>query len=281
MNEYAGFLAALQEGTVAERRITRRIFADWLEEHGDPAEAARQRILGEEPYRNALGMEFVHLPPGTFWMGGHDGMCGTRQVTIKHDFYIGIYPVTQEEWVRVMGSNPSWFRRAGSGFADVSNVSDSELNRFPVECVNWDDCQIFMHKINHKCQENLWSYRLPTEQEWEYACRGAATTQADCSWSFYFRTPTNTLTPQLANIEESNLGRPTRVGSYPANPLGIHDMHGNVCEWCQYDDHLEPVDRGGSWKNSVHFCHAASRGNLGYLGGDNDFGLRVVRVPIG
>ena len=283
MNERLGFLAALQEGTVAERRITRRIFADWLMDHGDRAEADRQRILGEEPYRNALVMEFVHLPPGTFWMGGENGICGTRQVTIEHDFYIGIYPVTQGEWTEVMGSNPSYFQKGKGGADKIAGVSHADLKRFPVETVSWNDCQTFLNRLNEKCNEDGWVYRLPTEAEWEYSCRGGATSQADCAWNYYFQTPTNTLTPKLANFSESKLKRPTKVGLYPANALGIYDMHANVWEWCQnlHSNGTYRIRRGGSWVNSAGYCRAAYWDRYGPSSSNRYLGLRVARVSMG
>jgi formylglycine-generating enzyme required for sulfatase activity len=180
VNELAGFLAALKEGTVAERRI----FADWLEKHGEAAEAARQRILGEEPYCNALGMEFVHLPPGTFWMGGYDGTCGTRQVRIERDFYIGIYPVTQAEWTEVMGSNPSHFQKGKGGADKLTGVFDTDLNRFPIESVNWDDCQKFQNQLNEKCKENGRMYRSTSEAEIKYTFRGGIFFPKNCSWRY-------------------------------------------------------------------------------------------------
>ena len=166
---------------------------------------------------NALGMEFVIVPAGTFWMGGEDGKCGDNQVTIDHDFYIGVYPVTQEEWQMVMGNNPSHFRMGGVGADNVSHVSEIDLKRFPVESVSWDVCQVFIRELNEPQKETGWRYRLPQEAEWEYACRGAATTQALCGWCFYLRSPSNTLSAQQANFKDSGLGRTCKVGLYGAN----------------------------------------------------------------
>ena len=149
---------------------------------------------------NGLGMEFALVPSGTFWMGGRDGKCGDNQVTIERDFYIGVYPVTQEEWQKVMGNNPSHFRKGGDGADKLSGVSDADLKRFPVESVSWNDCQVFIQKLNESLKETGWMYRLPREAEWEYACRGAANTQVLCGWNFYLRSPTNTLSAQQANF---------------------------------------------------------------------------------
>ncbi|MGP0069461.1 MAG: formylglycine-generating enzyme family protein [Isosphaeraceae bacterium] len=231
---------------------------------------------------NALGMEFVIVPAGTFWMGGEDGKCGDNQVTIDHDFYIGVYPVTQEEWQRVMGDNPSHFRMGGVGADNVSHVSEIDLKRFPVESVSWDVCQVFIRELNETQKETGWRYRLPREAEWEYACRGAATTQALCGWCFYLRSPTNTLSAQQANFKDSGLGRTCKVGLYEANALGIFDMHGNVWEWCEDDfDGSGRVFRGGGWSSSALPCRAAFRCGDAPTNSCSRLGLRLARVPSG
>jgi formylglycine-generating enzyme required for sulfatase activity len=231
---------------------------------------------------NGLGMEFVAVPAGTFWMGGQDGKCGDQRVTIDRDFYIGVYPVTQEEWQKVMGANPSHFRKGGEGAASVSGVSDADSRRFPVENVSWNDCQIFVGKLNESLKEKGYIYRLPREVEWEYSCRGAASTQALCGWNFYLRAPTNTLSGQQANFAETALGRTARVGSYEPNSLGIFDMHGNVWEWCEDAwDGSNRVIRGGSWGNAAEFCRAARRGRDDPPYRRSYLGFRVARVPSG
>jgi formylglycine-generating enzyme required for sulfatase activity len=284
MDARTGFLAALREGTVAERRITRRVFADWLEEHGEDTEANRQRLLGEEPFCNALGMEFVHLPPGTFWMGGREGVCGENQVHIESDFYLGVYPVTQNEWTTVMASNPSYFRKDGEGADLLIHLPEMEIRQFPVETVSWEDCQEFVKRLNETCPDAGWIYALPTEVQWEYACRGAATTPEDCAWDFYFLSPTNDLTPEAANFAKSAFERPTVVGSYAPNPLGIFDLHGNVFEWCQdlaASTGPHRVLRGGAWYYSAAYCRAAFREYDSPSNRINDAGFRLARVRVG
>ena len=131
--------------------------------------------------------------------------------------------------------------------------------------------------------ETGWMYRLPLEAEWEYACRGGASSQADCAWSYYFQSPTNTLTPKLANFDESKLSRPSKVGTYPANALGIYDMHGNVWEWCEdlwSSSGSYRVYRGGGWGSSAEGCRSAYRGYVGPGYGSNYLGLRIARVLV-
>ncbi len=230
---------------------------------------------------NALGMEFVLLPKGTFWMGAGQYYLADGEATIDTDFFLGVYPVTQEEWVKVMGSNPSHFRKDGPGAVQMSGVSDADLKRFPVESVSWNSCQEFIRKVNEKMCESGWLYRLPREAEWEYACRGALSSLADCKWDYYFHSPTNTLSPQQANFRESHLGRTCNVGSYQPNALGIYDMHGLVWEWCEnaYDD-TNRVKRGGSWNDSAGCCRANHRGRGYPAYSDNNLGLRLARVPV-
>jgi formylglycine-generating enzyme required for sulfatase activity len=233
---------------------------------------------------NNLGMEFALVPKGTFWMGGKDGKCGNKQVTIEQDFYMGIYPVTQEEWQKVMDHNPSYFRRSWIFESlKLKGISDDDLKRFPVENVSWNDCQKFIYKLNENLKETGWLYRLPREAEWEYACRGGATSEADCSWNYYFQKPTNRLSSQQANFQDSSLERPTKVGSYGSNLLGIFDMHGNVWEWCEDVYNRDSrVRRGGSWKCDDELCYTSYRNGscLVYYDAYADIGLRLVRVPV-
>ncbi|MGL4552865.1 MAG: bifunctional serine/threonine-protein kinase/formylglycine-generating enzyme family protein, partial [Gemmataceae bacterium] len=159
--EWAAALAAL--GTIRHPRMRR---PDLVER----AEAFQQG----KRFINALGMEFARVPKGTFWMGGGDGTRGDKQIAIETDFYLGVYPVTQEEWQKVMGTTPSHFRKGGGGADKLTGVPDADLKRFPVESVSWNDCQSFLQKLNEKSKESGWMYRLPREAEWEYACRGGA-----------------------------------------------------------------------------------------------------------
>ncbi len=227
-----------------------------------------------------LMFPFAHLPRGTFYMGwGRSDEKGIPilqgvKTNIKEDFEIALYDVTQGQWEAVMGNNPSHFSRFGAGRPQVLDVTDEELKLFPVETVSWHDAQEFIKKLNEleKKGNNKWLYRLPSEAEWEYACRGGATSEKECSYLFYLDKPTNDLSSEQANFDGGRpvgnapkgpfLQRPTRVGAYPPNQLGLCDMHGNVWQWCE--DLKDPmgsdrVSRGGSWFWSGSFSRATFR----------------------
>jgi len=237
-----------------------------------------------EPITNSIGMKFVWIPPGTFMMGSPKEEKerlpeeSHHKVTLTKGFYMGVYTVTQEEWQVVMGNNPSKF------------MGDKNL---PVERVSWDDCQGFVKKLREKDKKQ---YRLPTEAEWEYACRAGTITP------FHFG---ETISTDQANYKgdytygDGKKGayrkKTTPVGSFPANAWGLHDMHGNVWQRCQdwYGDYpqkdvVDPqgpdkgegrVLRGGSWVDAPVFCRSAYRGRLrpGIRDGirDGTCGLRV------
>ncbi len=239
-------------------------------------------------------MQFLPIPKGTFWMGWDWVTKQSKQVTIDHDFELAAYCVTQGQWQAVMGNNPSWFSRQGGGKDKVKDIPDEDLARFPVERVSWNDVQEFLKKVNAQETGKAWVYRLPTEAEWEYACRNAAQTKEECSFDFYFQTGTNDLSSTQANFHGDypkgggakgpNLGRTTKVGSYAPNKLGLYDMHGNVWQWCEdvYDNKgPNRVFRGGCWGGFGQFCRAAARGsNTPSLRGSH-VGLRLARVRAG
>ena len=202
---------------------------------------------------DGVSMRFNPIPAGQFAMGSPPTEQGRsyaelqRPVTITKPFYLGIYEVTQIQWLTIMGTSPSRF--SGSDF--------------PVERVSWDDAVEFCNKLSEKTGRKV---RLPTEAEWEYACRAGTTTAFNTG---------DALKPDQANFGESRKNQTTPVGSYPANALGLFDMHGNVWEWCadRYGDYPEGaatdpqgpergtnrVLRGGSWGHSADFCRSASR----------------------
>ncbi len=234
-----------------------------------------------------LGMTFARLPKATFFMGWDGPNKPGKKTEIKDDFEIALHPVTQGQWQAVMGNNPSWFSRDGGGKERIKGFSDSDLKQFPVERVSWEDAQEFIKKLNER--------ELPTEAGWEYACRGGATSEQECSYHFYFNQPTNDLSSVQANFiadypdgdapRGTYLERTTRVDTYPPNKLGLCDMHGNVWQWCQDEDASEGaaarVIRGGCWLNFRSSCRASLR--FGYASTDRyrNLGFRLARVPSG
>jgi len=249
-----------------------------------------------KPKDGPLGMKFVPLPKGTFYMGWDSTDKKATKTEIKADFEIAVYTVTQEQWEKLMGNNPSWFSRTGGGKDNVKDIEDEDLKQFPVELVSWDDAQKFIKKLNEQEKGKGWLYRLPTEAEWEYACRGGATSEEECSYDFYFAKPTNDLSSKEANCDGNkpagkadkgpNLGRTTKVGSYAPNKLGLYDMHGNVWQWCE--DLYNPkasaasirVGRGGSWSGGAGDCRAAYRGGHTPLRRYGYRGFRLARVAV-
>lgn len=261
-----------------------------------------------KPKDGPLGMKFVLLPKGTTYLGW-DGTKGSAKKTeINQDFEIAIHTVTQDQWKSVMGKNPIYFCRNGDfrqegkkAIGDeredkIKDIKDEDTKSYPVESVSWDDCQEFIKQLNEKEKAKGWVYRLPSKLEWEYACRGGATTEEECSYDFYFAKPTNDLSSKEANFNGNypigngekgpNLGRPTKVGSYLPNSLGLYDMHGNVSQWCADSANLgspftlNRVIRGGGWINGGVFCKVAFFDSSSSRIRSYHIGLRLVRVPL-
>src|SRR5262245_22002007 len=217
-----------------------------------PQEAGLTVELGGE-----VKIKMVRVPAGKLWMGGGGGTPGTKEVEVA-EFYLGVYEITQAQWKAVMGVN-----------VNPSKFKDDEL---PVEQVSWNDTQKFIKSLNEKMKGKGHTYRLPTEAEWEFACRGAPASKEECGFSFYFDKPTNDLSSDEANFDgEKPVGKApkgkflamtTRVGSYKPNRLGLYDMHGNVWEWCEdrYSaDGPDRMYRGGSFWAAGSACAAWSR----------------------
>lgn len=240
---------------------------------------------------NSIGMEFVKVPKGKSWLGGHKNELGNREVEISDDFYLGKYEVTQEEWMKVMSDNPSYFSRTGYGVNEVADIKDADLKRHPVDSVTWDQCQLFIARLNKSEAEKGWTYRLPKEIEWEYACRGGPMAEKlDSAFDFYFAHPTNTLILMEANFNNGTLedyvgqSRSSKVGSFAPNALGLHDMHGNLWEWCEDSDKTFEgesgfANRGGSWGSPPYECNATYRAIRVPTNVSQSHGVRLVRVP--
>jgi uncharacterized protein (TIGR02996 family) len=251
---------------------------------------------------NSIGMELALIPPGSFWMGSPESeadreLCEgpLHEVAITQPFYLGVYPVTQAEFQRVMQHNPSEFQAGGEHGA---NVKGMDTSRFPVENVTWRAAVAFCGRLSRRSAEARAGrvYRLPTEAEWEYACRawlGNAPFYLGCTLSSHYANYRGT-EPYRGSCEGPNLNRPSVVGSYPPNPFGLYDMHGNVWEWCAdvYDEtyyESSPVNdpagpevgyyrvqRGGCWGAIGACCRSASRTCDDPEEAQYSFGLRVV-----
>ena len=195
--------------------------------------------------KSALNMELIWCPPGGFVMGpsilGKGGKKNSpaHPVILTKGFYLGKYEVTQEQYEKVMGENPSKFKGP----------------KFPVEKVNGADGIAFCEALAKKERvPRGWVFSLPTEAQWEYACRAGTSTRFP--WG-------DTISPKMANYSESGFNQTTEVGSFNPNPWGFHDMHGNVWELCldkfgPYSNNLviDPINldsrtnhviRGGGW----------------------------------
>ena len=242
-----------------------------------PTGLERKRLDAEMQARDpimAAGIELIWIPPGTFFMGSDDASVEEEpkhEVTIPRGFWMGRFPITQAQWTAIMGKNPSGFQEGGD---------------LPVENVSWQDCQAFLQKLNAK-EEGL--FRLPSEAEWEYACRAGE----PGDWCFG---SDPALLDDYAWHHENAGGRTHPVGEKKPNPWGLHDMHGNVCEWCEDRRHQdyngapdrgqpwleggaeERVTRGGSWCIITPECRSAFRGWYARPDVTADFmGLRVCR----
>ncbi|MFZ1936389.1 MAG: formylglycine-generating enzyme family protein [Thermoguttaceae bacterium] len=204
-----------------------------------------------------IKMGFVLIRPGSFMMGDEKGDADEKpvhKVTISKPFYLGKFEVTQEQWQAVMGSNPSHFRGAKN----------------PVDRVSWEACQAFIKKLNAKFAPAQVTFGLPTEAEWEYACRAGSTSQ----YGFGDR---ESKLAEYGWFADNAGGATHPVGQKKPNAWGLYDMHGNVWEWCAdwYDGDyykkspaIDPtgptavtsrVLRGGSWSDPSPYCRSSYR----------------------
>ncbi|OYD86654.1 peptidase C14 [Nostoc sp. 'Peltigera membranacea cyanobiont' 213] len=237
---------------------------------------------------NGITLEMVQIPGGTFMMGSPEGEAGRyedespqHQVKVP-GFFMGKYEITQAQYQAIMRINPSQFKG----------------EKRPVELVSWDEAVEFCKKLSQKNTEH--TYRLPSEAEWEYACRAGTKTP------FYFG---ETITTDLVNYDgrypygSAPKGeyrqQTTDVGKFPPNSFGLYDMHGNAWEWCLdvYNENYQgaPKDgsawltgkdnnrkllRGGSWVKDVSYCRSAARPWNARTNRNNNVGFRVVAVAV-
>jgi formylglycine-generating enzyme required for sulfatase activity len=215
--------------------------------------------------------ELLPIAAGTF-LQGSEREPPIREVTLTRPFHIGAVPVTQAQWEAVTGSNPSAFRGPDR----------------PVEQVSFDDCGAFLERLNASGEG---TFRLPTEAEWEYACRAGGT------GTFCFGDDEGQL-GEYGWTSANSGGQTQPVGRKRPNAWGLHDVHGNVWEWCQdwWDDYPDgPVTdplgsqppalirarvfRGGCWRGGADFAASAHRGGRGPAYRASILGLRLVFVP--
>lgn len=223
------------------------------------------------------GVVFVLLPPGEFSIGSREDEKDRAvdegpilRVQISRPFWIGKYEVTQREWTAIMGENPSAAKSGGD---------------HPVENVSWEDCQRFIERLNKISSRR---FRLPTEAEWEYACRAGGET-------VYCSGDTLSDLARCAWYEGNSTGAHHPVGQKDPNVWGLYDMHGNVYEWCQDfyrntysgrsgdgvaweqpDENGNRVRRGGSYQQPSKNCRTAFRGTGKPESRRGDVGLRLV-----
>ncbi len=237
---------------------------------------------GDERNDNGLEMPFVAIPAGSFLMGDP-----VNQVEVKltKSFWLAKYTVRQEEWFQIMGTQP-W---------DGENFVKSDP-RCPATYVSWEDAMAFCQKLTEQEQHakrisRSWRYTLPTEAQWEYACRAGTT------MLYSFGDDESALEDYgwfAGNAEDAGNNFSHPVGQKQPNPWNLYDMHGNVWEWCQdwYHDKLSGgrnpvmleeaslrVNRGGSWDVSAEFCRSAFRLRDWPENRNNYLGFRVAAVP--
>jgi formylglycine-generating enzyme required for sulfatase activity len=316
-------LAGLDESALPIVRSAAESHPD-AEIRGRASRAVREIMRGNSTSKST-GMKLALIEAGTFRMGsdqrrrrrflfademGHD-------VAITEPYLLGVYEVTQDEYRQVMKVEPSAFSRTGNSRDKVAAL---ETERFPVEQVSWFDAVEFCNRLSAldgfppyyeiadvKRDVSITSaqvsigggsgYHLPTEAQWEFACRGGTVGR------FHYGEENTGIEANLQSYDRFNdplfdsLDRPTRVGSYAPNAWGLHDMHGNIGEWCWdwYDEDYYSVSppkdppgpdrgdqrvvRGGAWNRNEDDCRSSSRSCLSPDEHRNSNGFRVCRMP--
>jgi uncharacterized protein (TIGR02996 family) len=288
-------LDALLAGIIAEPQEETRwlVLADYLEENDDPRRAEllrlHRRLLATcckpngHPERALWHRRVVKLldagvapcvpqhtlmlpggvplvgafiPPGSFLMGSkvYDTEKPIHRVSVTTGYFLGVHPVTQPQWKAIMGTDPSHFKGP---------------NR-PVEQVSWDECQEFCAKLTAQLSDRV-TAALPTEAQWEWACRAGTTTH------FHFgdvpdadRFNYNGSYTWNGSKKGTNRAQTTDVGSFPPNPWGLFDLHGNVWEWCAdaykpytSDEQIDPIGKNENADNSSRVLRGGSWGSIG------------------
>ena len=218
---------------------------------------------------NGIPLEMVKIPGGSFKMGSNDGDANEKPVQdrLVSDFYLSKYEVTQKLWFVIMNTNPS------------TTVNDN----YPVNNVSWDDCQLFIQKLNALTGRN---FRLPTETEWEYAAKARLSPNKGIEATGYTYSGTSSALSEYAWYSANSGGKMHAVGSKKPNDFGIYDMSGNVIEWCQdiYTNYStgspeigkdERVLRGGYYASDAASVKSTSRGSCPYNQAMEPFGFRL------
>jgi formylglycine-generating enzyme required for sulfatase activity len=231
-----------------------------------------------------IGLEMVFIPAGRFQIGSpineleHSEEESPRHIVNIPPFFMSRFPITQRQWKILMDNNPAIF------------IGNSDR---PVETVTWDDTQLFCQKLAERTGR---PYRLPSESEWEYACRAGTLTAFGFGETIAANLANyNSASPYKYSPQGVSNSSTSEVGTYPANGFGLHDMHGNVWEWCADNWHedydLLPKDgsawtqggdlscrviRGGSWRDPAHYCRSAKRSRNATSQGDRATGFRIV-----